>query len=84
MEAPRSRDAIRVVIADDHQVVRTGLERLLDGWPNVTVVGTAADGAEAVRLTSLHQPDVVLMDISMPLMGGLEATRKIVAAWPDV
>ena len=46
---------IRVVVADDHQVVRAGLERLLDGWPNVSVVGTAADGAEAVRLTSLHQ-----------------------------
>lgn len=75
---------IRVVVADDHQVVRAGLERLLDGWPNVSVVGTAADGAEAVRLTSLHHPDVVLMDVSMPVMGGLEATRRIVASWPDV
>ena len=84
METSRSEETIRVVIADDHQVVRTGLERLLDGWPNVTVVGTAADGVEAVRLTSLHRPDVVLMDISMPVMGGLEATRRIVAAWPEV
>jgi DNA-binding NarL/FixJ family response regulator len=74
---------IRVVIADDHQLVRTGLERLLEGWPNVTVVGTAADGAEAVRLTLLHRPDVVLMDVSMPTMGGLEATRRVLSAWPD-
>ena len=84
MEMPRSGEAIRVVIADDHQIVRSGLERLLEGWPNVTVVGTAADGLEAVRLTSVLQPDVVLMDISMPSMGGLEATRRIVAAWPAV
>lgn len=84
MEMSRAGKTIRVVIADDHQVVRTGLERLLEGWPNVTVVGTAADGAEAVSLASLHQPDVVLMDVSMPSMGGLEATRRIVAAWPQV
>jgi DNA-binding NarL/FixJ family response regulator len=74
---------IRVVVADDHQVVRSGLERLLEGWPNVTVVGTAADGSEAVRLTALHRPDVVLMDISMPVMGGLAATRRIVSEWPE-
>jgi DNA-binding NarL/FixJ family response regulator len=84
MEAPRVNETIRVVIADDHMVVRSGLERLLEGWPNVSVVGTAADGAEAVRLASVHRPDVVLMDVSMPVMGGLEATRRIVAAWPDV
>ncbi len=78
-----SSEKIRVVIADDHQVVRTGLGRLLEGWPNVAVVGTAADGVEAVRLTLLERPDVVLMDISMPSMGGLEATRRIVSAWPE-
>jgi DNA-binding NarL/FixJ family response regulator len=76
--------SIRVLIADDHQVVRSGLERLLEAWPNMSVVATAADGAEAVRLTAEHRPDVVLMDISMPVMGGLEATRRIVGAWPDV
>jgi len=80
----RTGEPIRVVIADDHQIVRVGLERLLGGWPDVAVVGTAADGVEAVELVSLHRPDVVLMDISMPSMGGLEATRRIVAAWPEV
>jgi DNA-binding NarL/FixJ family response regulator len=84
MEISSSGHPIRVVIADDHQVVRSGLERLLEGWPNMSVVGTAADGAEAVRLTEIHQPHVVLMDISMPTMGGLEATRRIATAWPDV
>jgi DNA-binding NarL/FixJ family response regulator len=84
MDTPAAPTPIRVVIADDHQLVRTGLERLLDGWANVTVVGSASDGAEAVRLTELHRPDVVLMDISMPTMGGLEATRRIVATWPGV
>ena len=80
----RGGKAIRVVIADDHQLVRTGLARLVDGWPNMTVLGTAADGAEAVRLATLHRPDVVLMDVSMPTMGGVEATRRIAAAVPDV
>jgi DNA-binding NarL/FixJ family response regulator len=80
----RSGETIRVLIADDHHVVRSGLERLLEGWPNVSVVATAADGAEAVRLASLHRPDVVLMDVSMPGMGGLEATRRILAEQPDV
>jgi DNA-binding NarL/FixJ family response regulator len=84
MKISPSEDPIRVVIADDHHVVRSGLERLLEGWPNISVVGTAADGAEAVRLTELHRPHVVLMDISMPTMGGLEATRRIATAWPDV
>lgn len=79
-----SSPPIRLVIADDHQLVRTGLERLIEGWPNMQVLATAADGAEAVRLTTVHRPDVVLMDISMPTMGGVEATRRIVAAQPEV
>lgn len=84
MAATHRVETIRVVIADDHQVVRTGLERLLEGWPNVTVVGTAADGMQAVEQTGLQRPDVVLMDVSMPVMGGLEATRRIAAEWPEV
>lgn len=84
MDAPPVAGIIRVVIADDHQVVRAGLERLLAGWPNVAVVGAAGDGSEAIRLVAEHRPDVVLMDVSMPVMGGLEATRRIAAEWPAV
>ncbi len=77
-----AENGIVVVIADDHVVVRTGLERLIGGWPDMTVIGTAADGSEAVDLALQHRPDVVLMDVSMPIMGGVEATRRIMAAWP--
>jgi DNA-binding NarL/FixJ family response regulator len=74
---------ITVIIADDHQVVRAGLERLLGGWATLPVVATASDGREAVRLVEQRRPDVVLMDLSMPVMSGTEATRRISAAWPD-
>ncbi len=84
MSDPPKGAPIRVVIADDHHVVRSGLERLLEGWPDVEVVGTAANGLEAVELTAHRRPDVVLMDVSMPTLGGIEATRRIVKAWPDV
>ena len=77
-------ERIRVLIADDHQVVRAGLARLLEGWPTMTVVATAGDGLEAVRLAGAHEPDVVLMDLSMPGLSGVEATRQIVAASPKV
>jgi DNA-binding NarL/FixJ family response regulator len=68
---------IRVLIAEDHQVVRAGLERLLEGWPSIDVVASAANGRDAVAMVAIHHPDVVLMDLSMPIMGGLEATRLI-------
>jgi DNA-binding NarL/FixJ family response regulator len=71
---------IRVLLADDHAVVRAGLEQLLDGADDIEVVGRAADGDEAVELTLQLLPDVVLMDLSMPGIGGVEATRRIVAA----
>jgi DNA-binding NarL/FixJ family response regulator len=73
----------RVLIADDHGVVREGLVRLLSTADDVEVVGTAGDGSEAVALYDEHQPDVVLMDLSMPEVDGTEATRRIVSSNPD-
>lgn len=74
----------RILIADDHGVLRAGLRALLNAEPDLTVVGDAADGDEALRLTRRLQPDVVLMDISMPGCGGIEATRRILQLQPDV
>jgi DNA-binding NarL/FixJ family response regulator len=68
---------IRVVIADDHLVVRLGFAELLATQPDFEVAGTAADGAEAVRICRELAPDVVLMDVRMPGMGGIEATRRL-------
>ncbi len=77
-------DRIRVLIADDQVSVRQGLKVLLAFWPNIEVVGAAANGEEAVQLVEKCQPDVALLDIQMPVMGGLEATRLIKSRWPQV
>ena len=74
----------RVLVADDQTVVREGLVLVLDLIPGVEVVGTAADGEEAVRLAGERRPDVVLMDLRMPRMDGVEATRRIRDGHPDV
>ena len=73
----------RVLLADDHDVVRRGLTALLDGASGFAVVGAASDGEEAVALAAAHEPDVVLMDLSMPGVDGIEATRRLTAAQPD-
>src|SRR6267154_4474640 len=73
---------LRVLLADDHPVFRKGLRALLTSLPEATVVGEAADGEEAVRLAAEQQPDIVVMDLNMPGVNGVEATRRIIAARP--
>ena len=68
---------IKVLVVDDHDLVRTGIARMLDEVDGIKVVGQACSGEEALQLTRDASPDVVLMDIKMPGIGGLEATRKL-------
>jgi DNA-binding NarL/FixJ family response regulator len=78
-----TKEVIRVVIADDHALVREGTRQILEDQPGLTVVGEAQDGEEAVALVSRLRPDVVLMDIAMPKLNGIEATRLIKQATPS-
>ncbi len=75
---------IRILLADDHPVVRDGLRALLEREADMVVVGEAGDGREATRLAEEHSPDVVVMDLGMPSLGGIEATRRIVASRPRI
>jgi DNA-binding NarL/FixJ family response regulator len=75
---------IRVLVADDHAVVRAGLEQVLDTADDVELVGLAADGAEAVRIARQERPDVVLMDLSMPELDGVGATRELATSHPEI
>jgi len=75
---------IRLAVVDDHVIVRNGLEQLLATTEDIELVGMAANGLEALDLVAATQPDVVLMDLSMPDMDGVEATKRITASHPDV
>src|SRR5882724_7111599 len=75
---------IRVLLADDHGIVRTGLKLLLERIPDVSVVGEAADGREAVRLAKQLEPQIAILDIGMPLLNGLEATAQIMKENPRI
>jgi DNA-binding NarL/FixJ family response regulator len=73
---------IRILLADDHAMVRDGVRALLEKQPDMAVVAEAADGREAAQLAEEHRPDVVVMDIGMPNLNGIDATRRILAAHP--
>jgi DNA-binding NarL/FixJ family response regulator len=76
-------ESIRILLADDHKLVRAGIRSLLERLPGVQVIGEASDGREALRLAAQHQPQVALMDIAMPRLGGLEATRQLKKLSPN-
>jgi len=75
---------IRVMVVDDHPMLRFGISALVDAEADMSVVGEASDGEEAIRIAAETKPDVILMDVVMPGMDGIEATRRIVKAQPDV
>lgn len=77
-------DKIKVLVADDHLIVREGIMALLDAQEDIEVIGEAADGEEAVNRTKESRPDIVLLDITMPVMNGMEAARQIKDCCPDV
>src|SRR5215475_7011247 len=75
---------LRIVVADDQASVREGLVLLLDGLPDISVVGAAADGEQALRLVAEHHPDAILLDLHMPVLDGIGATRRLAAEHPGV
>lgn len=79
-----SNKMIKLLVVDDHELVRESVSSQLDSVKDMEVVGKAANGEEAINLARKHNPDVILMDLQMPGMGGLEATRKLLRIMPDV
>lgn len=84
LSASGGAPVIRLLIADDQEVIRFGLRMLLRDEPDITVIGEAADGRAAVTMVAADPPDMVLMDLSMPVLDGVSATREIVSAAPSV
>jgi DNA-binding NarL/FixJ family response regulator len=76
-------DLIRLLLVDDHAMVRAGLIRLLEGYADIELLGAVADGSEAVSACERGAPDVILMDLEMPVMDGIEATRRILTGRPQ-
>ncbi len=76
-------DTIRIFIADDHTIVRSGIQALLETIDDLTVIGEASDGQEAVAAVLRLRPDVILMDLEMPIMDGIAAIEQIMAGWPE-
>lgn len=83
-EVPQAMPTIRIMLAEDHAVVREGTRNLLELEPDFEVVGEAATGVEAIEVAGRVHPDVAIVDIGMPEMNGIEATRQIKARWPDI
>ena len=75
---------IRIVLAEDHKIVREGTRQLLEQFPDMEIAGEAQDGVEAIRLASELHPDVIVMDVRLPKINGIEATRAIAARFPDI
>jgi DNA-binding NarL/FixJ family response regulator len=77
-------EKMRILLAEDHKVVREGTRRLLESQPDFDVVGEASDGIEAVELAKKLKPEIIIMDVSMPRLNGIEATRQIKAIYPNI
>lgn len=75
--------SVRILLADDHTLMRNGLRLLVERQPNLEVIGEASDGRQAVNFAEIHRPDVIIMDIAMPQLNGVEATRQIVTRSPS-
>jgi two-component system, NarL family, response regulator NreC len=77
-------DEIRLMLVDDHEVIRTGLRMLLESQPDIMIVGEASSGLEALEMVAQVRPDVIVMDITLPDITGIEATRRIKESYPDI